>query len=98
MEFIWVRHFKVVDNITVQQGWSIAHLDQLKFHPIDSPDAFGFVDPGQIMRACHIIPKFVLGKQHENGNNLSNCAKDGEDWQVYYANRQVSSVMVSYSM
>jgi hypothetical protein len=87
MEFIWVRHFEIIDDRAVQKGWSTASLDQLQFRPMDSQDAFGFVDPGQVIRACHLIPRFAQGKQHVNGKGLSRCAKDGDDWQVYYANR-----------
>jgi hypothetical protein len=28
MEFLWVRHFNVVENATVERGWSTACLDQ----------------------------------------------------------------------
>ena len=33
----------------------------------DSPDEepFGFVDPGTVIRGCHLIPDFNLGRTHE---------------------------------
>lgn len=79
MEFLWVRHFNVVGKGagTVGRGWSTAHLDQLQFFPVDHQDAFRFVDPGQVIQACYLIPKFVLGKCHINGGGLSRCANNG---------------------
>jgi hypothetical protein len=63
------------------------------FSLLDHQDAFSFVDPGQVIRACHLIPKFVLGKCHINGEGLSRCANDGEAWQMYYANRYAAIVV-----
>jgi hypothetical protein len=90
MEFLWVRYFKHLDNITVQRGWKLARLDQLQFYTMDHQDAFGFVDPAQVVRACHLIPKFALGQQYADGSlgsSQSQCVKDSRDWRAYYANR-----------
>ena len=92
MEFLWVRHFKHLDNSPVQKGWKAACLDQLQFIPMDNQAAFGFVDPAQVVRACHLIPRFSLGQEHVQvdgslGKSQSQCAKDSKDWKVYYANR-----------
>lgn len=37
-------------------------LDRISFVPSDSPDPFGFVDPANLLRACHLAPAFVEGK------------------------------------
>jgi hypothetical protein len=66
------------------------------FYPIDHQNAFGFLDPGQVVWACHLIPKFALGKCQINGERLSEYANNGEDWQIYYANRYVITIMVMF--
>ncbi|KAF8221019.1 hypothetical protein L208DRAFT_1536292, partial [Tricholoma matsutake] len=65
-------------------GWKAHHLDQLSFPPMASEDAFGFVDPSDVLQSCHVIPQFAKGKWHSDGVALSKCARDGEDWKEYY--------------
>lgn len=87
MEFLWVRWFDVMKSAPVQKGWSTALLDQLSFVGIEQEDAFGFVDPANVLRACHLVQRFALGKVAEYGPGMSQCAGDKKDWRVYYANR-----------
>jgi hypothetical protein len=90
MEFLWVRWFEIVgDDRAVQQGWQNGQLDTLKFRRITDKGAFGFVDPDDILRACHIIPRFFLGRQRsrEGAKPRSERAQDHKDWCAYYANR-----------
>jgi hypothetical protein len=88
IDFLWVRWFKPVKE-SVQRGWAAARLDQLEFLPLREDSSFGFVDPSQVLRACHIIPRFASGKRYRDGIGLSTCAQDAEDWHAYYANRYV---------
>lgn len=90
MEFLWVRYFEHIHNVPVQKGWSTARLDRLRFRRIDRDDAFGFLDPQQVIRACHIIPRFYSERLHSDGKGLSRCADDGNDWHAYYVNRYVT--------
>lgn len=87
MEFLWVRWFEVVERKPVQRGWDKQLMDQLKFRQIDDENAFGFVDPADILRACHLIQRFSLGRAHSDGKSLSESANDGADWRNYYVNR-----------
>ena len=49
-------------------------------------EAFGFVDPSHLIRACHLIPAFDLGRTRDL-LGLS-IARDPEgDWCAFYANR-----------
>ena len=54
-----------------------------------SADAFGFVDPADVLRCCHIIPTFTDGKVRPDRVSLSRNARDGNDWKRYYVNRWV---------
>lgn len=87
MEFLWVRWFDVVASVPAQTGWSSALLDELRFVSFTEKGAFGFVDPTNVLRACHIIPRFALGKVVNYGSRKSGCAGDESDWKVYFANR-----------
>ena len=89
MEFLFVRWFDCPQT-PVQSGWSNIQLDMLLLRKSDQDDAFGFVDPDRVLRACHIIPQFSLGRR-QLGMGLSKYAGDHKDWRKYYANRLVSS-------
>ncbi|KAG1737959.1 hypothetical protein EDB19DRAFT_1909404 [Suillus lakei] len=50
------------------------------------PDTFGFVDPDDVLRCCHVIPQFTQGLWHLDGRGVSHCAQDKLDWKFYYIN------------
>lgn len=85
MEFLWVRWYKT-SGVT-RNGWKDNKLDWINFPPINKDDSFGFVDPSEVLRSCHIIPRFRAGKRHADGTGLSHCAQDSDDWVQYYVNR-----------
>ena len=85
MEFLFVRWFDCPQT-SVQSGWSTGQLDTLVLRESDRGDAFGFVDPAQVLRGCHIIPQFCLGHRRL-GVGRSEYAKDQKDWCKYYVNR-----------
>ncbi|RDB29792.1 hypothetical protein Hypma_014062 [Hypsizygus marmoreus] len=94
MEVLWVRWFEVVNDVAVGKGWTTGKLDRLRFVRISHEGAFGFADPNQVLRACHILPCFAEGQRHIDGKGLSHLAQDGKDWNVYYANRFVDRDML----
>jgi hypothetical protein len=87
LDFLWVRWYEVVDPDT--SGWSNSRLDSVRFPPMNGEDAFGFVDPKDVLRTCHIIPNFAKGNQHADGVGVSRCAKDAGDYYQYYIGRYV---------
>jgi hypothetical protein len=85
MEFLWVRWYR---NVGVKlTGWNNRKLDRIRFPSMTEDDAFGFIDPSDVLRSCHIIPAFARGKLHIDGKGLSHCARDSSDWVEYYVNR-----------
>ena len=52
-----------------------------------SEGSFGFVDPADVLRGCHIIPAFSSGRAHSDGHGLSHSAVDSNDWKCYYVNQ-----------
>lgn len=81
MNFLWVRWY---DH---EEGEDLSCLDSLFFRPVDVKGAFGFVDLADVIRSCHVIPRFSQGKQHPDGQGLSELAKDSQDWITYNIGR-----------
>jgi hypothetical protein len=85
VDFLWVRWFRYVGATSVD--WKDYKLDAVAFPTMSDEHAFGFIDPNDVLRACHIIPAFVHGKLHPDTISLSRCARDAHDWRSYYTNR-----------
>ncbi len=89
-DFLRVRWFQVDQTqgrIRNRCGWKTLRLDRLSFPPMAEQGSFGFVDPSLVLRSCHLIPAFSLGKSRLDGIGLSAIAKDSKDWKGYYVNR-----------
>jgi hypothetical protein len=93
LEFLWVRRYQ--RSQMIQAGWQAHKLDRVQFLPLADDGAFGFIDPSDVMRGCHIVPAFCRGKAHIDGKGLSHCAQDFSDWAAYYVNRCASKKDVS---
>jgi len=85
LDFLWVRWYEVMDPVS--SGWHSSNLDSVRFLPLNGDGAFGFVDPQDVLRGCHIMPNFAEGKRHAAGVGISLCAKDGRDYNCYYVGR-----------
>ena len=79
-----MRWFEIIQDHLV---WEQHALDAVKFLPMSDEDAFGFVDPANVLRACHVIPSFADGRLHPDGIAMSCCANDSGDWRQYHINR-----------
>ena len=86
IEFLWVRWF----------GWDLSQdtsfetkcLHHLGFMPaaVDSADAFGFLDPNEIIRGVHLIPAFAHGRTSDllAPSIARQPSENDEDWTYYY--------------
>lgn len=88
MDFLWVRWLgRVLD---APGGWDTCRLDQVGYFQ-DSEDthAFDFVDPIDVIRAAHLIPRLVGNRTSEHLGCVSSIATDTPlgDWKNYYINR-----------
>ena len=95
-DFLFVRWFDFVESEPAQGG-----LDRLELFPLSDPDAIGFLDPADVVRASHIIPRYSLGLMYPDSGGshrlypgkcgsdpvVSRKARDWEDWIEYYVNR-----------
>jgi hypothetical protein len=67
-------------------GWKTKKLHQIGF--VEGDTAFGFVDPADVIRAVHLIPRFSEGSTKDSlgpSTAWSALEKD-EDWVRYYVN------------
>ncbi|KAF7985138.1 hypothetical protein HWV62_7692 [Athelia sp. TMB] len=87
MEFLWVRWYELVAGN--HSAWDARKLDRLQFPPLAHDSSFGFVNPDDVLRGCHVIPAFSQGKRHIEGKGMSLRAKDASDWKEYFLNRFV---------
>jgi hypothetical protein len=84
-DFLWVRWFQQHGNKSAR--WEECRLDVVSFPPMAHRDSFGFVDPKDVLRCCHILPSFRRGRVHSDMVSLSRCANDARDWTRYVVNR-----------
>jgi len=85
LDFLWVRWFEYRGDKSVSRA--DLTLDSIRFPPMASEGAFGFVDPDNVLHGCHIVPDFQSGQVHSDNVGLSRCAGDSHDWRFYYVNR-----------
>lgn len=84
LEFLWVRWFEVIESHQEQNAYT---LDVLRFVPMNEDEAFGFIDPADVLRSCHLIPDFSEGKLHPDCQAMSRASRDAHDSKQYYVNR-----------
>lgn len=97
-DFLLVRRFEFVESNSAHR-----QLDRLVLAAVDQENAIDFLDPSDVIRASHIIPRYMLGRRHPDSDGtdrlypswlastriVSKLAKDWEDWSEYYVNRWV---------
>ena len=86
INFLWVRWF--ARNRNVQSGWAVRRLPCISFYPQGEPEAFGFIDPEQVIRAAHLIPAFRFGRTTAllPPSIARRKSENDEDWDWYYVN------------
>lgn len=81
--FLWVRWFKRVSP----GSWRAHRLERISFPPMADESSFGFLDPNDVVRACHVIPAFSFGVRYPDSQGLSVSAQDSADFCQYYIGR-----------
>jgi hypothetical protein len=88
VEFLWVRWFG--RDPEWDSGPNHLRLDRIGYVPETDAEAFGFLDPSLVLRACHLVPAFALGKTASLlARSAARDFHDG-DWLNYYVMRWVS--------
>ncbi|KAJ7156268.1 hypothetical protein C8R46DRAFT_1004688 [Mycena filopes] len=60
MEFLWVRWFG--RDMEHAAGWAAKRLHRVGFLDSSKTEAFGFIDPAEVIRGAHLIPAFHYGR------------------------------------
>lgn len=87
INFLWVRWFG--QDAQWRGGDSSSRMDRIGFVPdggVDEP--FGFVDPDTVIRGCHLIPAFALGRTFRLLSS-SRFREFGGDYVNFYVNKCV---------
>ncbi|KIJ40567.1 hypothetical protein M422DRAFT_256540 [Sphaerobolus stellatus SS14] len=96
VHFLWVRWFERADP-RVQGSINLRSLDCIGLVTSDDDtDAFGFVNPAHIIRACPLIPAFEHGETDTllPGHSIGRSPTDPTlDFNHYYINRFVDRDM-----
>jgi hypothetical protein len=85
VELLWVRWLALLQNH--RSGMKHARLPKVGFVEESDPDAFGFLDPGQVVRGAHLIPAFASGRGTSAlryGQSLARPEGDLDDWEEHY--------------
>lgn len=89
MDVLFVRWFGEDEHH--RGGHKRRRLHRIGFLPDTHDDAFGFLDPADVMRASHLIPAFAHGRTDEYLAGETMARPDGkeDDWAYYYVNQYV---------
>ncbi|KAG9122111.1 hypothetical protein FRC07_001653 [Ceratobasidium sp. 392] len=94
MDFLWVRWLDYDDS--APGGWEISRSDRVHYgqcrNDAELIDAFGFVDPRDVIRACHLIPDFNSGRVEDSISIV--CDDEEGDWKYHSVNRFVDRDML----
>jgi hypothetical protein len=85
LEVLWVRWLAVLRGY--KSGTRHACLPKIAFMEESDPDAFGFLDPGQVIRGAHLLPAFASGRgvsSLRQGKSLARPGGQLDDWEEYY--------------
>ena len=86
MKFLFVRWFGLDTEDSERGGWKAKKLHQIGF--VEGNAVFGFVDPSDVIRAIHLIPRFSQGCTKDSlGHSIArSILEKDEDWVRYYIN------------
>ncbi|KAJ7101024.1 hypothetical protein C8R43DRAFT_1048129 [Mycena crocata] len=85
ISFIWVRRFRL--DPSFKGGFKRKRLHRLEFLPDSHADAYGFVDPNEVIRGSHLIPAFAHGPTDPVPyTSLARKGDEFDDWRYHYVN------------
>jgi hypothetical protein len=85
VEVLYVRWLAPL--IDYQSGMSYARLPKVAFVEDSDRDAFGFLNPSQVIRSTHLIPAFASGRGSSSlrhGRSFARQSGELDDWEAYY--------------
>ena len=93
-DLLWVRSFESVQDLD-----KYVHLDVVRFES-NLGKQFGFLNPGDVIRACHIIPDWSHGLVPPSQQHVNKWKGSSEacDYQFYYVNKYVRRSLLKISL
>ncbi|KAF7377741.1 hypothetical protein MSAN_00197100 [Mycena sanguinolenta] len=94
-QILGIFHADVVDTVhganPKPQAMDFLWLFCVEFLPDNDPNAFGFLNPDEVIRGAHLIPAFAQGKTKDllataSVGRLPSGLSTNEDWRYYYVN------------
>ncbi|KAH9924456.1 uncharacterized protein B0H18DRAFT_1105032 [Fomitopsis serialis] len=83
MDVLWIRWFG--RDLSEPGGFKARRLHRVGFIDSDEPNAFGFLDPAQVLRASHLIPGFTHGKTTEYlPPSIARQPEDNDEDYIYH--------------
>ncbi|KAJ7707073.1 hypothetical protein B0H16DRAFT_1345505, partial [Mycena metata] len=86
--FLWVRNFRL--DRSFKGGFRKRRLHRIEFVPESDPDAFGFINPDEVIRGCHLVPAFAHGPSERVPQSLARHKGEFDDWKYHYVNLYVA--------
>ncbi|KAF9472522.1 hypothetical protein BDN70DRAFT_818524, partial [Pholiota conissans] len=76
--------------------WRAKYLPRIEFVNIEDYMPFGFLDPINVIRGCHVIPAFAYGQTDDLLPPSIAClpTENDKDWIYYYVNISVDHDMI----
>jgi hypothetical protein len=87
LEVLYVRWLAPLVPSDYQSGMRHARLPKVAFVEESDNDAFGFLNPGQVIRGSHLIPAFASGwgvSSLRRGTSFGRPDKEVDDWEEHY--------------
>lgn len=92
LDLLWIRWLGADPDLRC--GLKVKRLERVGYVPdAEGPGAFGFVDPADVIRACHLCPAFHHETRQDLLSGTHSVAFDmktedgGEDYELYYVMR-----------
>nr|GAT45436.1 predicted protein [Mycena chlorophos] len=94
IEFVLVRWLQ--RDVRYRSGFLHKRLPRVSYIPHHNQEAFGFLDPADILRGAHFIPAFHHGrtKEYLPKSIVRRTSEGDEDWKYYYVNMVVDRDML----
>ncbi|TEB15347.1 hypothetical protein FA13DRAFT_1607640, partial [Coprinellus micaceus] len=98
-DFLWVRWYQRVDRRSTEARiWSSRRPEIVSLVPLAHPLACSFIDPYDVVRGAHIIPRFSSGKCYASEDQFdkvfSKFVNEREEWNEYIINPFVDRDML----
>jgi hypothetical protein len=90
MEVLWVHRFQ--HDTCHAAGFKKKQLHWVEYIPETDLDAFGFINPDEVIHGAHLIPVFNYSATKDllQGESIAREADEQDDYQYFYVNMYAS--------